>query len=86
MSVHLKVENEIISYANVAGWETLQLSFSQRWGLNLNLEGKKSFFSSPNFIRIGEFNDKNEADNALMEIMEKIIEVERNGGGMVTVM
>lgn len=85
MSVHLKVKGRIVNYADTEGWETLQLSFSQRYGLNLYLKGKKSYLSGRPFVRIDDYEDQETADTALMEIMEKVIEAERNGGGLVVV-
>jgi hypothetical protein len=50
------------------------------------LNKKKTFLGPPNFIRIGEYPSKEKAESVMTEALEKIIEAERNGGGMVTVM
>lgn len=89
MSVHLKIRGKIVPSENVDRWETLPLfnlsGGDRSYGVNLYLKRKKTFLGPPNHIRIGEYLSKEKAERVMTEALEKVIEAERNGGGLVVV-
>lgn len=88
MSIYIRIKDNTVNVDSVENWKIIKLWGGDKTGHAIIAYLKKSngLLSSPRMVHMIERLTKEQADDIMTRILNGIIEAEKNGGGVVSIM